>query len=148
LVWKKSKQGGVMCKKTAIVLVVAMIMTTVSPSVGISGHYASAGYGHYRHYPYHGHHYHGYGDDALFWGLTGLFLGTLFLSVALQPPPPQVPMGYVEPRGRIYSYPPQVPPGMCRWERYILDNNGRLVLDQYGQPVKEYTLGSCEYPPN
>jgi len=128
-----------MFKKTALVLVFAMVMTTIYPSVGMSRHY-------YPSVGYH-HHYRGHGDEALFWGLTGLFLGTLFLSAALQPPPPPVPMRYVEPRGRIYSYPPPIPPGMCRWERYILDNYGRMVFDQYGQPVKEYTLGSCQYPP-
>jgi len=138
-----------MFKQTALVLVFAMIMTTVSPAVGLSRNSWSPRHDHYRHSPYQGnHHYRGHGDEALFWGLTGLFLGTLFLSAALQPPAPSVPMAYAEPQPPIYNYPPYVPPGMCRWERYILDDFGRMVLDQYGQPVKEYTLGSCQYPPN
>jgi hypothetical protein len=42
---------------------------------------------------------------------------------------------------------PQPPPGLCRWERSVLDNNGRPVLDRYGQPLKEYAIGSCQHPP-
>ena len=138
-----------MFKKTAFVLVFAMVITSIYPSIGISWHSQPPRYDHYRHSPYqHNHHYHGNGDEALFWGLTGLFLGMALLNAALQPPPQKVPRAYVEPQARIYSSPPSVPPGMCRWERYILDNYGRMVLDQYGKPVKEYTLGSCDYPPN
>lgn len=43
---------------------------------------------------------------------------------------------------------PAMPPGMCRWERTVLDSNGRPVLDRYGRPLKEYAIGSCLYPPN
>ena len=49
---------------------------------------------------------------------------------------------------QVYDYPPQVPSGMCRWERYVRDGYGRFVLDQFGQPIKEYTIGSCQFPPN
>jgi hypothetical protein len=43
--------------------------------------------------------------------------------------------------------PPQAPAGLCRWERAVLDNSGRPVLDQYGKPLKEYAIGSCRHPP-
>lgn len=42
---------------------------------------------------------------------------------------------------------PAIPPGRCRWERYLLDGHGRPVLDPYGGPVKEYRIGSCHSPP-
>ena len=135
-----------MLKKTAFALAFAMILTAISPSVGMSRYYHSSGHGHYGHYSYHHHHHDS--DEALFWGLTGFFLGTALLYAFLQPPPQQEYRTYVAPQVRIYTYPPRVPPGMCRWERYILDNYGRIMLDQYGQPVMEYTLGSCQYRPN
>jgi len=43
----------------------------------------------------------------------------------------------------LYNYKPNVPPGMCRWERFVLDGYGRTLLDPSGQPVKEYTIGPC-----
>ena len=131
-----------MSKKTSIVLVFAMVMISIYPSVCMSSWYAHPpSYNHYYHY--------GHVDKDLFLGLTALFLGTALLSTFLhQPPQQKVPLTYVAPKTRIYTYPPVVPPGMCRWERYILDNYGRMVIDQYGKPVKEYTLGSCQYPPN
>lgn len=128
-----------MLKKTAFVFVIAMVMISTYPSVGMSWH---------SHPPSYNHYYYGHVDEDLFWGLTALYLGTALLSTFLQPSQQQVPLAYVAPKTGIYSYPPAVPPGMCRWERYILDNYGRMVLDKYGQPVKEYTLGSCQYPPN
>ncbi len=72
-----------------------------------------------------------YAGVALGWGLTGLFLGSVLTSLAYRPSPPPM-------------YPP---PGMCRWERSVLDPYGRTLLDRYGRPVKEYALGSCRYPP-
>ncbi|MDR2550662.1 MAG: hypothetical protein LBD10_10740 [Desulfobulbus sp.] len=42
---------------------------------------------------------------------------------------------------------PQAPPGMCRWERAVLDGAGRPIFDRYGRPIKEYTVGSCVSPP-
>jgi len=48
----------------------------------------------------------------------------------------------------VYVSPPLPPPGLCRWERSVLDNNGRPVLDQSGKPLKEYAIGSCRYPPH
>lgn len=47
----------------------------------------------------------------------------------------------------ISLYPPPVPPGMCRWERQMLDSYGRPLLDQYGQPLREYTIAPCNAPP-
>ncbi len=43
----------------------------------------------------------------------------------------------------LYNYKTDVPPGMCRWERFVLDGYGRPLLDPSGQPVKEYALGPC-----
>lgn len=43
----------------------------------------------------------------------------------------------------LYNYKPDVPPGMCRWERFVLDGYGRPLLDPSGQPVKEYTIAPC-----
>ena len=129
-----------MFKKTAFVLVFAMSMFTIFPSAAMSWHSHPPIYKHYYHY--------GHVDEDLFWGLTAVFLGTALLSAFLQPPQQQAPLTYFAPKTRIYTYPPVVPPGMCRWERYILDRYGKMVLDQYGKPVKEYTLGSCQYPPN
>lgn len=127
-----------MIKKTALLLVCALVVTLSSPAQGLAWRY---------HHPRSHHHNHDYhGDASLFWGLTGLLLGTAVIaSIIQQPPPVQI----VRPRPRpiVYTYPPPVPPGLCRWERYLLDGNGRIILDQYGQPVMEYTIGSCQYPP-
>jgi hypothetical protein len=125
-----------MLKKTAFILAFSVLVIPLHPSVGMSWHY-----------PHHSHHHHG--DEALWWGLGGLLLGTFIAAATLPPPPPpRPPVVYAQPQTQVYSYPPYVPPGMCRWERFMLDGYGRPVLDQYGQPVKEYTLGSCQYPPN
>ena len=51
------------------------------------------------------------------------------------------------PRPPIYSYPIEPPPGLCRWERQILDRHGRPVLDPNGRPMREYTIGPCWRPP-
>lgn len=143
-----------MGKKITLILVGALLLTSFSPANGLSwyssppGHYPYGGHhGPYRPYSY-GHYYHDYDyDDAWLW-VGGILLGTVLVAALLQSSPPQ-PDVYVQQQTQpIYSYPPYVPPGMCRWERYILDNQGRFVLDQYGQPIKQYTLGSCQYPPN
>ncbi|MHB8809629.1 MAG: hypothetical protein ACYC9M_06410 [Desulfobulbaceae bacterium] len=133
-----------MFKKTAFVLVVALLVPPLSPSIGMTWYPHSPGpyyhggyYGHYDHYDH--------DDDALLW-FGGILLGTLFLSSMLQQPAYEPPV-YYQPQPQVYTYPPYVPPGMCRWERYMRDRQGRFVLDQYGQPIKEYTLGSCQYPP-
>lgn len=39
-------------------------------------------------------------------------------------------------------------PGMCRWERLILTPNGSPVLDQSGQPLREYMIAPCDRPPH
>lgn len=67
------------------------------------------------------------------------FLASPF--VAAFDPAPQ------EARPPVYSVPVQPPPGQCRWERYILDRAGRPVLDPYGQPLREFTIGPCWRPP-
>lgn len=68
---------------------------------------------------------------------TASFLASPF--VAAFDPAPMAP--------RFSASVPAVPPGMCRWERTMLDNSGRPVLDRYGRPVKEYAIGSCLTPP-
>jgi len=115
-----------MGKKTILALIFSLLVTSFSPTAGWS-------------------HYHG--DVALAWGLTGFFLGSTLAAFAYRPPP----VVYAAPppvyRPPVSSSAPAVPVGMCRWERYVLDRFGRTVFGPYGQPVKEYTLGSCHYPP-
>lgn len=122
-----------MVKKTIFALMVVIMATSLVPSEGMCWYSHHGGYG-YRH------------NDALLWGLGGLVLGTTLVAATYQPPPPQVVYGAPPPA--VYGYAPSVPPGMCRWERYVLDGYGRTLLDQRGQPVKEYTVGPCQYPPN
>lgn len=143
-----------MLRKTALALVVALLVTSLSPAPGFSwyssppGPYYGGHYGPPRYYYDHGYRYydHDY-DDAWLW-VGGILLGTVLVAALLQSTPPRNDVYVQQQTQQIYSYPPYVPPGMCRWERYILDNQGRFVLDQYGQPVKQYTLGSCQFPPN
>jgi hypothetical protein len=117
-----------MGKKTILALVFAALVAPCTPATGWS------------------HHHHA--GIALAWGLTGFFLGSTLAAFAYPPPPPVV---YAAPppvyRPPVTTYVPAVPRGMCRWERYVLDRYGRTMLDPYGYPVKEYTLGSCQYPP-
>lgn len=116
-----------MKRKTILALVCSLLMVSFSPTAGWS------------------HHYHG--DVALAWGLTGFFLGSTLAALAYRPPPPV----YAAPppvyRPPVTTYAPAVPPGMCRWERYVLDGYGQPLVDRYGRPIKEYTLGACQYPP-
>ncbi len=129
-----------MIKKTALLLVFFLFICPLYQVEGKAWHSSPPSYYQQHHY-YRGHH----SGDAIFWGVTGLILGSILISSFIQPPPPRV--AYVEPRTPIYTYPPDIPPGMCRWERYLLDQYGRVLLDQNGQPMKQYTLGSCQYPP-
>ncbi len=133
-----------MLKKTAFVFMCSLTMLTFTPSMGMcwreTPHYSH----HYSHH--HGHGFHG--DDILLWGLGAILLGTAITAATMQPPPPPRPVVYVNPPSPVYTYPPYVPPGLCRWERYKLDPYGRIVVDQYDRPVMEYTIGSCSYPPN
>ncbi len=150
-----------MNKKIGLLLAVVIATLALTPATGQAW---------YRHGPsrYYGNHYYHGGGDAWAWGLTGLVLGGAIVAAASQPafyappyqtvvyappyqsvvyaPPPQT-VVYAQPAASVYNYPPSVPPGMCRWERYVLDGYGRTVLDQNGQPVREYTLGSCQSPP-
>lgn len=156
-----------MLRQTALILAAVLLLTPLSPVRALawrcqpSGPYYQGGYSHdyYDYYDndcddYYDDDYDRYYDDddddvdeALLWGLGGLLLGGLLLSAATQDQPAQ-PEVISQPPPQVYGYPPPVPPGMCRWERSVLDAYGRNVLDQYGQPVKEYTLGSCQFPPN
>jgi len=111
-------------------------------------------------------------QPSLAWAQTDSFLRSPFAAAfdptrrLYQPPPPPYPAPAVatdsflrspfvaafDPAPRLYqpslSPPlPALPPGKCSWERYLLDGSGRPVLDQYGQPVKEYSIGSCHSPP-
>jgi hypothetical protein len=70
---------------------------------------------------------------------TASFLASPFIA-AFDP----APLTYSPP---LYLDAPQVPPGKCRWERSVLDSNGRPVLDQYGKPLKEYMIGPCRQNP-
>ncbi|ADW18655.1 hypothetical protein Despr_2517 [Desulfobulbus propionicus DSM 2032] len=72
---------------------------------------------------------------------TASFLASPFVA-AFDPSP-----GAARHGRPIYLSPPPVPPGMCRWERQVLDQFGRPVLDQYGQPLREYTIAPCLTPP-
>lgn len=122
-----------MVKKTFLALMVVLMATSLVPSEGMCW---------YGHHGRHGYHH----NDALLWGLGGLVLGTTLVAATYQPPPRVV---YGAPLPPVYAYAPtNLPPGMCRWERYVLDGYGRTLLDQRGQPVREYTVGSCQYPPN
>ena len=141
-----------MMKKITCTLAIGMVALSLIPAT-------SEGRGYYGSPRYYGHHHYHGGGDAWVWGLTGLVLGGAIVAAATQPvmyappyqpvvyaPPPQT-VVYAQPPAAVYNYPPTIPPGTCRWERYVLDGYGRTVLDQNGQPVKEYTLGSCQSPP-
>lgn len=129
-----------MLKKIAYSLIVGILTIALSPSVGLCRHGYYGGHGHY-----HGGHHNN--DAWVWWGLGGLVIGSALTAAVLQPPPQQV--VYSPPPIPAYStYKPDIPPGMCRWERTVLDNYGRAFLDQYGRPVLEYPIGSCRYPPN
>ena len=69
---------------------------------------------------------------------TAAFLASPF-AAAFDP----APLAYPPP---LHAYARQPSSGMCRWERFVLDNNGKPVLDQDGKPLKEYVIGSCQYP--
>ncbi|NLX19424.1 MAG: hypothetical protein GXY53_09135 [Desulfobulbus sp.] len=117
-----------MKKTTLFVLVFSVLSISLQPSAAWSRHHCCSGI-------------------ALGWGLTGLFLGSALTALAYQPPPPVYPPPPPVAAHPITAYAPVVPPGMCRWERYVLDPYGRVLFDRYGYPIKEYTIGSCHYPP-
>lgn len=127
-----------MFKKTVYTLLIGILTIALTPSLGLCrrGYYGGHGY-------YNGGHHH---NDGWVWGLGGLVVGSALTAAALQPPPRQVVYG--PPTPTYSSYKPDIPPGMCRWERTVLDNYGRVVYNRYGYPVLEYTIGSCQYPPN
>lgn len=118
-----------MMKKTVLALACCMLTLPMAPTVGQC-------------------HPHG-GGDALFWGLTGLVVGSAL--VAASSPPPAVvytappPLAYPPPAA--YGYTARVTPETCRYERYVMDGYGRVMLDGYGRPMKEYAVGPCGNPP-
>ncbi len=115
-----------MKKTTIFVLVFCILSISFNPVSAWSRHHCCSGV-------------------ALGWGLTGLFLGSALTALAYRPPPPAYPPPVAA--APVTTYAPVVPPGMCRWERYVLDHYGQVLLNQYGYPIKEYTIGSCQYPP-
>ena len=144
-----------MLKKTVFTLILCAAMLPLTPSEGFS-------WPHHRHYPSHHYRHHYIHDDALAWGVAGLVVGSLVTAsiaqprvyttpppnvIYVQPPPRTVVYSNVSGTGQIFNYPPEVPPGMCRWERPMLDAYGNPVLTRHGVPAKVYTLGSCSYPP-
>lgn len=152
-------EGESMFKRTGHALFLGILTLALLPEAGVcgnSGYHGRPGtyYGSYHgsaNY-YHGHHDNG---DAWVWGVGGLLLGSALTAATLRyppppqnvyvaPPPPQV--VYVQPQMQVYK--PAIPPGQCRWERVVLDSYGRTVMDQYGQPLLQYTIGPCQYPPN
>ena len=135
-----------MKKRLIAGVALSLFALSLYPATGMAWHHPPRSY----------YHHHGHGDDWV-WGLTGLLIGGSLVAAATQPvvyaaPPPVAAYppysAYGPPaQASVYSYPPAVPPGLCRWERYVLDGQGRALLDAYGQPIREYTIGSCQYPP-
>ena len=135
-----------MKKRLIAGVALSLFALSLYPATGMAWHHPPRSY----------YHHHGHGDDWV-WGLTGLLIGGALVAAATQPvvyaaPPPVAAYppysAYGPPaQASVYSYPPAVPPGLCRWGRYVLDGQGRALLDAYGQPIREYTIGSCQYPP-
>ncbi len=135
-----------MKKRLIAGVALSLFALSLYPATGMAWHHPPRSY----------YHHHGHGDDWV-WGLTGLLIGGALVAAATQPvvyaaPPPVAAYppysAYGPPaQANVYNYPPAVPPGLCRWERYVLDGQGRALLDAYGQPIREYTIGSCQYPP-
>jgi len=154
-----------MLKKIGYSLVVGIVTISLLPSIGMcwnSGYHGGSGryYGGGYHGGYGGYHG-GYNNNAWAWGLGGLVVGSALTAAVLYQPPRQVVYAYPPPQvvyappqtvyapapTPVYASKPSIPPGMCRWERAVLDNYGRPILDQSGRPVLEYTIGSCQSPP-
>lgn len=108
-----------MSKRATIVFLFSVIAFSLSPSTAVSSYTRGA--------------------DQMGERLAS-FLASPFVAAFDPAPLVSRPLGYLDES--------QVPPGMCRWERYVLDRNGKPVLDQYGKPQKEYAISSCLYPPN
>ena len=135
-----------MKKRLIAGVALSLFALSLYPATGMAWHHPPRSY----------YHHHGHGDDWV-WGLTGLLIGGALVAAATQPvvyaaPPPVAAYppysAYGLPaQASVYRYPPAVPPGLCRWERFVLDGQGRALLDAYGQPIREYTIGSCQYPP-
>ncbi|MGD9950532.1 MAG: hypothetical protein AB7U29_18935 [Desulfobulbus sp.] len=118
-----------MIKKTVLALACSLLVVPLAPTIGSCHHHN--------------------GGNALAWGLAGLLVGSTLVAVSSPPPPAVV---YTEPppvySPPAYGYAPRVVQAeTCRWERYVLDGYGEVMLDGYGRPVKEYSDGPCDYPP-
>lgn len=167
-----SQMTMVLPMKKIIALTLGLSSLLVLPDTAQSRSYSSVGFGYSPFNNLHvGADYGRHGSDALWWGLGGLSLGMLVMPFIVDPPY-ELDMPFSQPYrsssgyGRnyrpgygpnygpgystqpVYSYPPEVPPGLCRWERTVLDGEGWPLLDDNGMPVKEYTIGSCYSPPN
>ncbi|NLZ17550.1 MAG: hypothetical protein GX087_07435 [Desulfobulbaceae bacterium] len=143
-----------MKKMTAFALTLGFSTLLVLPGSAMGRPYASAGVGYSPVNNVHLGAYHSfYASDAAWGGFGTLSLGDIFVPFIVDPPlaldmpfsQPSYAPGYAS--QPVYSYPPEVPPGLCRWERNVLDANGWPLLDASGMAIKEYTIGSCFSPP-
>ena len=121
-----------MIKKIVVVLVGCMFAFSMAPTTGECRHH--------------------HGGEALLWGLTGLVVGSTLVAASAPPPAPAVvyaapPPPVYQPPAYSYSYAPPAPVETCRWERYVQDGYGRVMLDGYGRPMREYAVGPCDAPP-
>lgn len=146
-----------MKKTTALAFFLGFASLLILPDAAMSRFYGSLGYSPSDNV-YLGVSRDFHSRNAEYWGGLGsgfgeLSLGHIFAPFIVDPPfavePPFSQPAYA-PRYNsqpVYSYPPEVPPGLCRWERTVLDGSGWPLLDARGLPVKEYTIGSCTSPP-
>lgn len=144
-----------MKKTTVLALALGLSTLLVLPGSAMSRPYASVGIGYSPVNNVHLGAYHSsYASDATWGGFGTLSLGDIFAPFIVDPPlaldMPFSQPGYAPDYASqpVYSYPPEVPPGLCRWERNVLDANGWPLLDASGMAIKEYTIGSCSSPPN
>jgi len=142
-----------MFRKAVCAIVFILLTISLLPSTGMcwNSGYHGGGY----HGGYGGYHGGYYNNNAWAWGLGGLVVGSALTAAVLYQPPPPAVYAYPPPQQvvyapaptQVYANKPSIPPGMCRWERAVLDSYGRPILDQRGYPMLEYTIGSCQSPP-
>lgn len=133
-----------MTKKLIAGLLVASLSIPLMPDPGMSWHGGPPPPSRYHHR----HHHKNSSGDAWLWGLGGLVLGSAIVATVMQPPARQAVYAEAPPPPVYAPYPRAYAPEQCRWERYVIDGYGRNVYDHYGQPLKEYTTGPCDYPPS